>query len=139
MKLIKSIRQQPGIFLGIMILTLIVGDIQIPYYITHPDAVRAVYGNLPSWYPLYAVAGLASNVAIIIGMWRLKKWAVYLLIIYFASKVPTEFFMFHPAQQVATIVATTVGAGLWFWAIYRKWPDFQDGFISDGKKAVERG
>ena len=125
MKAIESIRQQPGVFLTVMILTLIVGDIQIPYYLGHPDAVRAVYGNLPSWYPLYAVLGLASNIAIIIGMWKMKKWALYILIIYFASKVPTEFFMFHPAQQAATIVTTTVGAGLWFWAVYRKWGGFE--------------
>jgi hypothetical protein len=54
----------------------------------------------------------------------MKKWSVYLLIVYFATKIPTELFMFRPVQQVATFATTLVGAGLWFWAIYRKWSLF---------------
>jgi hypothetical protein len=120
----KELKKHPGKFLTVMILFLIVGDIQIPYYLAHPDALSAIYGNLPSWYPLYAVLGLASNVAIIIGMWKFKKWAVYILIAYFISKVPSELFMFQPAQQMATLTTTVVGASLWFWAIKREWKYF---------------
>jgi hypothetical protein len=114
-------KKERGKFLTVMILFLVVGDIQIPYYLLNPDLIRAVYGNLPSWYPLYAIFGLALSIAIIIGMWRMKKWAVYLLVAYFASKIPTEAFMFQPTQQVATLATTVVGSGLWAWAISRKW------------------
>jgi len=120
----KTLKKQRGKFLTIMILFLVIGDIQIPYYLVHADALKAIYGNLPSWYPLYAILGLISNVAIIIGMWKMKKWAVYLLIAYFVSKVPSELFMFQPAQLMATAITTAVGAGLWFWAIHRKWKSF---------------
>jgi len=120
----KQTKKHPGKFLTIMILFLIIGDIQIPYYMANPDKLSAIYGSLPSWYPLYAGLGLLSNVAIIYGMWKFKKWAVYILIAYFASKVPSELFMFQPAQQMATMITTVVGAGLWFWAIKREWKHF---------------
>jgi len=121
----KQTKKHPGKFLSVMILFLIIGDIQIPYYMANPDKLSAIYGSLPSWYPLYAGLGLLSNVAIIYGMWKFKKWAVYILIAYFASKVPSELFMFQPAQQMATMITTVVGAGLWFWAIKREWKYFK--------------
>lgn len=116
--------KQRGIFLTIMILLLVLGDIQIPYYLANPDALNTVYSNIPSWYPLYALLGLASNIAIIIGVWRMKKWSVYLLAVYFASKVLVDFIYILPAQQVVVFATTAAGAGLWFWAIYRKWELF---------------
>lgn len=120
----KQTKKHPGIFLTIMILFLIIGDIQIPYYLLHPEALSAIYGNLPSWYPLYAILGLISNIAIIYGMWMMKKWSAYILLAYFLSKIPSELFIFAPAQQMATLVTTVVGAGLWFWAIKREWKYF---------------
>jgi hypothetical protein len=114
-------KKERGKFLTVMILFLVLGDIQIPYYLLNSDLITAVYGNLPSWYPLYAIFGLALSIAIIIGMWQMKKWAVYLLVAYFASKIPTELFIFQPTQQLATLATTVVGAGLWAWAIGRKW------------------
>jgi hypothetical protein len=118
-------KKKRGIFLNIMILTLVLGDIQIPYYLwINPDALNALYSNLPSWYPLYAVFGLILSIAIIIGVWRMKRWAAYLLALYFASKLPSEVFVFSPTQQIMVFATTVVGAGLWFWAIYRKWELF---------------
>jgi hypothetical protein len=116
--------KQRGIFLTIMIFLLVLGDIQIPYYLANPDALNTVYRTIPSWYPLYALSGLASNIAIIIGMWRMKKWSAYLLVAYFASKVLVDFIYILPAQQMAVFATTAAGAGLWFWAIYRKWELF---------------
>jgi hypothetical protein len=116
--------KQRGIFLTIMILLLVLGDIQIPYYLANPDALNTVYSNIPSWYPLYALLGLASNIAIIIGMWLMKKWSTYLLVAYFASKLLVDFIYILPAQQMAVFATTAAGAGLWFWAIYRKWELF---------------
>jgi len=115
---------QRGIFLTIMILLLVLGDIQIPHYLANPDALNTIYSNIPSWYPLYALLGLASNIAIIIGVWRMKKWSVYLLVAYFASKLLVDFIYILPAQQMVVFATTAVGAGLWFWAIYRKWELF---------------
>ena len=51
-----------------MILFLVLGDVQIPYYLVISNALRAVFGNLPSWYPLYFAFGLGLSIAIIIGM-----------------------------------------------------------------------
>ena len=116
--------KQRGLFLNFMILLLIIGDIQIPYYLANPEALNTVYSSIPSWYTLYTVLGLASNIAIIIGMWRMKKWAVYLLVAYFVSKLLVDVIYILPAQQLPVFATTVVGAGLWFWAIYRKWSLF---------------
>lgn len=114
-------KKQRGKFLIIMILFLVLGDIQIPYYLVNSDALKTIYNNLPSWYPLYTALGLASNLAIIIGMWKMKKWAVYFLIAYFASKLLVDYIYILPAKEMLVFTTTAVGAGLWFWAIYRKW------------------
>jgi uncharacterized membrane protein (DUF2068 family) len=57
-------------------------------------------------------------------MWKMKKWAAYLLIVYFAIKLPSEGFIFSPTQQMLDFATSVVGAGLWFWAVYRKWSLF---------------
>jgi hypothetical protein len=93
----KDKKKQRGIFLNIMILLLIIGDLQIPYYLLNPDALRTVYSSIPSWYPIYAV-----------------------LAAYFASKILVDLAYILPERQIAVFATTAIGAGLWFWAIYRK-------------------
>lgn len=104
-----------------MILFLIIGDLQIPYYLANTDALHTVYSSVPSWYPVYALVGLASNIAIIVGMWRLKKWAAYVLVAYFASKLLVDALYILPEKQLMVFMTTIIGAALWFWAIHRKW------------------
>jgi len=116
----KSAKKQRGLFLNIMILLLIIGDLQIPYYLANSDALHSVYDTVPSWYPIYAILGLALNIAIIVGMWKMKVWAIYLLAAYFASKLLVDFIYILPDKQVPVFATTIIGAGLWFWAIYRK-------------------
>jgi hypothetical protein len=118
------IKSRPGLFLLIMILTLIVGDVQIPYYVMNADALKTVYAEIPSWYAIYAIIGLASNIAIIIGMWQMKRWAAYLLAAYFASKILVDAFYILPNNRVAVFATTIVGAGFWAWAVIRKWKMF---------------
>lgn len=117
----KNIKQRQGIFLSVMILFLIIGDLQIPYYLANADALKTIYSSIPSWYPVYALLGLASNIAIIIGMWRMKKWAVYILIAYFASKFLVDLVYVVPEKQSLVFITTVIGGAFWFWAIRRKW------------------
>ena len=124
MKAFNQLRHKQGLFLTIMILFLIIGDLQIPYYLANPDQLKTVYSSIPSWYPIYAVLGLASNVAIIIGMWRMKKWAAYVLVAYFASKILVDWFYILPEKQVLVATTTLAGAAFWFWAVRRKWNSF---------------
>lgn len=120
----KDTKNKRGLFLTIMILFLVVGDLQIPYYLANADALHTIYKEVPSWYGLYAIAGLASNIAIIIGMWRMKSWAIYLLGAYFASKILVDAMYILPEKQMMVLVTTVVGAILWGWAIYRKRESF---------------
>jgi len=117
----KQIFKKQGIFLSIMILFLIIGDLQIPYYLASPEALKTVYSSIPTWYPMYALIGLASNIAIIIGMWRMKKWAAYLLITYFASKFLVDLMYVLPEKQMLVFITTVLGGVFWFWAVRRKW------------------
>lgn len=112
--------KRQGIFLTIMILFLVIGDLQIPYYLMNPDALHTIYSEIPSWYSLYVVAGLASNIAIIIGMWQMKKWSIYVLFAYFASKILVDAVYILPDKQLLVFGTTVIGAGFWAWAIYRK-------------------
>ena len=115
-----------GLFLNIMILTLVVGDLQIPYYLlVNPDALNSVYTTLPSWYPAYAVFGLALSISVIVGMWRMKRWAVYPLAVYFGTKIIADFAYTLPSAQLLVFATTAVGAALWFWAVARKWSAFE--------------
>lgn len=123
-KFIQNSRTKQGLFLSIMILFLIIGDLQIPYYLANADALKTIYSTIPSWYPAYALIGLASNVAIIIGMWRMKKWSVYLLTLYFASKFLVDLLYVVPEKQVMVFMTTVVGGVFWLWAIRRKWDLF---------------
>ena len=117
----KTIKNRQGIFLSVMILFLIIGDLQIPYYLANADALKSIYSTIPSWYPVYALVGLASNIAIIIGMWRMKKWSAYLLVAYFASKFLVDLMYVVPEKQMLVFMTTLAGAIFWFWAIRRKW------------------
>jgi hypothetical protein len=113
-----------GVFLIIMIWFLIIGDLQIPYYLIHPDVLKTIYSSVPWWYAIYALIGLASNIAIIIGIWRMKKWAAFLLAVYFISKIWVDSIYVLPAQESTVFLTSIIGAGLWYWAIYRKWGSF---------------
>jgi len=53
-----------------------------------------------------------------------EKMGAYLLVDYFVSKLVVDFIYISPAQQLPVFGTTAVGAGLWFWAIYRKWELF---------------
>ena len=53
----KNIRKKQGIFLTVMILFLVIGDLQIPYYLANADALKTIYSSIPSWYPVYALLG----------------------------------------------------------------------------------
>lgn len=107
-----------------MILFLVVGDLQIPYYLVHSDLIHTMYRSLPSWYTAYAVVGLASNIAIIIGMWTMKRWSAYLLSAYFALKILVDSFYLLPDKRLVVLATTVAGAVLWFWAVSRKWKQF---------------
>lgn len=120
----QNIRKKQGIFLTVMILFLVIGDLQIPYYLANSDALKTIYSSIPSWYPIYALVGLASNIAIIIGMWRMKKWAAYLLIAYFVSKILVDLAYVVPEKQMLVAATTVAGAAFWFWAVRRKWRMF---------------
>jgi hypothetical protein len=53
-------------------------------------------------------------------MWKMKKWAIYVLAAYFVSKILVDLVYILPDRRIAVFATTAIGAVLWFWAIYRK-------------------
>jgi len=121
----KQATEKRGWFLTIMILFLIVGDLQIPYYLMNSDALHTIYRDVPAWYPIYALLGLISNIAIIIGMWQMKRWSIYILIGYFVSKIAVDAIYILPDKQLSVFATTIVGAAFWALAIYLKRKNFR--------------
>ena len=90
----------------------------------------------PAWTVIYTpVIGVISIVALY-GIWQWKQWGAYLLFASIAvSLFETAFLIqgyiqFPPHISKQGIVLYTelnmaVEAGLWFWAVYRKWKYFE--------------
>lgn len=121
-------KKKRGAFLTIMIVLGAFGALQALYAVINTDALKLAYGQVPAWFsPLYLFSFLLS-VGAIIGIWMWKKWGVYLIAASIALNLVTQLFLFKPVQQSVgqfSWIMTLVGGGLWFWAISRKWPDFE--------------
>lgn len=119
-------KKNRGKLLTVMIVLAAFGQLQSLYYLTNTNLVEQAYGTVPSWFSLYTLFGLLVGVASIVGIWLLKKWAVYLLAFSTAMAFLMQLFVLKPVQagQFAYYM-TMVSAGLWFWAIYRKWESFE--------------
>jgi hypothetical protein len=118
-------KKERGKFLTAMLVLGAFGYLQSLYYLTNTNLVEQAYGTVPGWFPLYALISLAIGVAITVGIWMLKKWAVYLLAFSTGMAFLTQLFILKPVQAgQLTYYMTMISAGLWFWAIYRKWKNF---------------
>lgn len=116
-----------GKFLTIMIVLAAFGAVTSLNTIVNSDSVAMAYGNVPSWFTGYAMVSMAISVATVIGLWMMKRWAAYLLAASTIIGLITPIFILKPLDpnvgNIAVVMAS-FGAGLWFWAIYRKWNEF---------------
>lgn len=114
-----------GKFLTIMVILAAFGYLQSLYSFANTNVVQQTYGTVPNWFPIYTVLGLLVGVVTIAGIWMWRKWAVYLLAASTTITFLMQLFVLKPIQagQFAYYM-TIVSAGLWFWAIYRKWKFF---------------
>lgn len=114
-----------GKFLTLMLIFAAFGSLISLYQLTNTNALQQTYGPIPSWFTAYAILGSLAGVAVIIGIWMWKKWAVYLLAFSTAVTFLMQLFVLKPVQYGEFVYyMTIVSAGLWFWAIYRKWKYF---------------
>ena len=115
-----------GKFLTVLVILGVIGLIQIPYYLVNTSTLSMIYGNVPTWYPLFAVFGLVWGAATFVGIWLMKKWAVYMLIFSTILTFLIQLVVLKPIPNPGMVYAMTmISAGIWFWAIYRKWKVFK--------------
>lgn len=119
-----------GNFLTILIVLTAIGLItNIPKTLS-PTDIQKVLGSVPSWYTPLNLTTLVLQGVALVGIWTWKKWAIYTLLL---SYVLTTINGFLIMQSVAggqtafifVLVITVISAGLWFWALSRKWHLFK--------------
>jgi len=120
------VKKDRGKFLTAMVILGIFGQLQTLYYLTNTNLVEQVYGTVPSWFSLYVLFGFLVGTVMLAGIWLLKKWAVYLLAFSTAMTFFMQLYVLKPVQAgQVTYFMTMISAGLWFWAVYRKWESFE--------------
>ncbi len=126
----KSTSEKPrGKFLTIMLVFGAFGVLSSLYTLTNTSAIATAYGSVPAWFLPYTIVGLALGAAFLYGAWMWKKWAVYLYGVQFGLGLLIQLFVLKPADAGVGAYAyflTIAGAGLMFWAIYRKWQYFEN-------------
>lgn len=128
-------KKDRGKFLTILSVLAILGWlISLPQLVNMNQTFAQLGINLPNWYmPYTLVAGLLQVFALIY-IWQWKKLGVYLLFGIAAVAILVQVLGLNPLANNPKIgtgfsqfayIATLIGTLLWFWAIYRKWPNFK--------------
>jgi hypothetical protein len=114
-----------GKFLTIMLVLSAIGLLQSLYYLVNTDLIQQSYGVVPEWFQLYSVFGIVFGMIMITGLWMMKKWGVYLLAVSVVLSFVMQLFFMRPlAYQEVVYIMSIASAGIWFWAINRKWKYF---------------
>lgn len=119
-----------GLFLMILLVLGIIGIVLSAFALLSGKMAMAVMG-MPSWMPAYQLLSVVVSAASLYGIWQWKKWGVYLLVALYLIQVVMDLSL--SAEGVGSIkysmyggvIGTLVIAGLWYWAIYRKWSLFK--------------
>jgi hypothetical protein len=118
-------KKDRGKFLTIMIVLSAIGLLQSLYYLVNTDLIQQSYGVVPEWFQLYSVFGILFGSIMLIGLWMLKKWGVYLLTVSVVLSFVMQLFFLRPqTYQEIVYILSIISAGIWFWAINRKWKNF---------------
>lgn len=127
--MIKLIDQKRGLFLTVLLVLQAIGLAFGVLGLLGVGAMVATTG-LPAWYLPLTVVSLVLSAATLYGIWKWKKWGVYALVASYVLSLGTTFMSSQSAQAPAGamyggVAVTLVIAGLWYWAIYKKWKNFK--------------
>jgi hypothetical protein len=119
MPLFSKEREERGMFLTFMLVFGMLGRVaSIPLLI-----ISDFIASTPLWYKIWLTVYAISDIAIYIGIWRWKRFAVYTfflvggLQIFLISTVVRQIYNTQPIS----IIALALLHGVWLWAIKRKW------------------
>ena len=118
--------KERGLFLTILIIWGIIGALLIFFSgIIYP--LVGMGSDNVTLLLLISMLEFVSLAVALSGMWNWKKWGVYSLVAYtITSILATVLFAvkLYGGYAIGGIVIDLLGAGLWFWALSRKWSYF---------------
>ena len=87
----------------------------------------------PSRDPLVDLSSSALLALALFGIWRLRKWGAYLVILRLAYTILVQLLLYQSLgwgligsyNGAQNIIGDLLGAGLWLWAFSRKWSSFK--------------
>jgi len=87
----------------------------------------------PSRDPLIDISSSVLLALALFGIWHLRKWGAYLVLIRLAYTVIVQLFLYHSLAMplignyngTQNVLGDVLGAALWLWAFSRKWSYFQ--------------
>lgn len=93
----------------------------------NPATLRILYGEVQWWMYLYVIWGMVSSAIILFGIWKWKKWAIYVFVLNVIIALLMQIFVLpnYANFSLITIVLSLVVSAFWFWVIYRKWSHFE--------------
>lgn len=116
----------------LLILVLIIGFLTQVYaliFLFNWDAFQISYLEIPPWLWTYQFILTLLTIASLIGVWFLKKWAVFLSFAVGFIFILVELILVRPLQSLPLNLLNAVGiyvtiVSVWFYVIFRQWRDF---------------
>jgi hypothetical protein len=124
---------------GAFLSTLIIGyaaafvaltALQLVARIVASAQLRQFLGSLPGWYFPFVIGLDVARLVALVGLWKLRKWAVYPLFLLMASEVFVGVFVLQatwtfPIRLLVASAGLVVVAGAFASAISRRWTYFR--------------
>ncbi len=121
-------KKDRGILLTVLLFLGVLGVVVSLFTLFNTKMVSQSYGSLPSWYFAYAFIGIIFGLLNMYGIWKWKKWVIYTFATSSIISVIMHAFVLKPVKSSAgplPVIISLLSAGLWFYAIYRKWKYFE--------------
>ncbi|MEK7533714.1 MAG: hypothetical protein AAB600_00090 [Patescibacteria group bacterium] len=115
-----------GKFLSLLLALSFFGILASAPQAVDPDVMSRFHGMLPVWYRLWVTIYLVSQIVVLIGIWKRKRFAVYAFFLLSGIQVVLISTALKPIydSHIIAIAVFAMWQGLWVWAIKRKWHIF---------------
>lgn len=116
-----------GLLLFLFLMFTGIGIISLLFSLTNPAIIEYTYKKTPPWIYSYTIFSIVLSSAIFVGVLKWKKWALYVFIFSSILTIFMQIFIFpqYLSSNIwVSIIPTLTFSTLWFWAIYRKWKNF---------------
>mgnify|MGYP001582633917 CR=1 FL=1 len=120
MAIFKNGKKRRGKLLTFYLILSSISLVSYPVVILNPQFSNATYNSIPSWYNLYQIALFTSGLVSIIGLWKWKKWAVYLFFGFIALSFLKNLILNPVIPKGFFLIRWVLVAAIAYWIISRK-------------------